>query len=235
MSMSTNNFNELLSVMQLSDSFFPTGLYTNSNGLEILFYEKKVNDSDKLLNLIKALLTQQIGPADCVALGSAYEFAKKDNIRGIIDVDQNIYMMKVVREIREASTRSGRQLIKCLTTFVKDNRILDEYQNAIKDGLTFGSYPVAFAIACNVFEISKEKAGLMMLYGFSVSIIGAAMRLGILEHFKSQRLIDELKPTITMCVENYIDRSLSNMWQFAPEVDIVQISHEKLDSKMFIT
>ncbi|MEE8132723.1 MAG: urease accessory UreF family protein [Nitrososphaerales archaeon] len=233
--MSTNNFNELLSVMQLSDSFFPTGLYTNSNGLEILFYEKKVNDSDKLLNLIKALLTQQIGPADCVALGSAYEFAKKNNIRGIIDVDQTIYMMKVVREIREASTRSGRQLIKCLTTFVKDNRILDEYQNAIKDGLTFGSYPVAFAIACNVFEISKEKAGLMMLYGFSVSIIGAAMRLGILEHFKSQRLIDELKPTITMCVENYIDRSLSNMWQFAPEVDIVQISHEKLDSKMFIT
>ena len=34
---------------------------------------------------------------------------------------------------------------------------------------------------------------------------------------------------------DYIDRSLSNMWQFAPEVDIVQISHEKLDSKMFIT
>jgi urease accessory protein UreF len=25
------------------------------------------------------------------------------------------------------------------------------------------------------------------------------------------------------------------MWQFAPEIDIIQISHEKLDSKMFIT
>ena len=29
-----------LSFLQLSDSFFPTGLYTTSNGLELLFYDK---------------------------------------------------------------------------------------------------------------------------------------------------------------------------------------------------
>jgi urease accessory protein len=34
---------------------------------------------------------------------------------------------------------------------------------------------------------------------------------------------------------NNIDRPLISMWQFAPEIDIIQISHEKLDSKMFIT
>ena len=31
-----------LDVMQLSDSFFPTGLFTTSNGLENLFLNKKV-------------------------------------------------------------------------------------------------------------------------------------------------------------------------------------------------
>ena len=30
-----------MSMMQLSDSFFPTGLYTMSSGLETLFDEKK--------------------------------------------------------------------------------------------------------------------------------------------------------------------------------------------------
>jgi urease accessory protein len=25
------------------------------------------------------------------------------------------------------------------------------------------------------------------------------------------------------------------MWQFAPQFDIIQMSHEKMDSKMFIT
>ena len=33
---------EDLSFLQLSDSFFPTGLYTTSNGLEALFYEGKL-------------------------------------------------------------------------------------------------------------------------------------------------------------------------------------------------
>ena len=30
-----------ISFLQLSDSFFPTGLYTMSNGLESLFYKKR--------------------------------------------------------------------------------------------------------------------------------------------------------------------------------------------------
>ena len=44
---------EDLSFLQLSDSFFPTGLYTTSNGLEALFYEgklkkpKHLQESDK--------------------------------------------------------------------------------------------------------------------------------------------------------------------------------------------
>lgn len=31
-----------ISLMQLSDSFFPTGFYTTSNGLETLFFEGKI-------------------------------------------------------------------------------------------------------------------------------------------------------------------------------------------------
>jgi len=37
-----------LSLMQISDSFFPTGLYTMSNGLETLFSEKRITGMDEL-------------------------------------------------------------------------------------------------------------------------------------------------------------------------------------------
>jgi urease accessory protein len=57
---------EDLSFLQLSDSFFPTGLYTMSNGLEFIFHEKKLKPKD-ILNLIKIYLKQQVGPGDCVA------------------------------------------------------------------------------------------------------------------------------------------------------------------------
>ena len=46
-----------ISFLQLSDSFFPTGLYTMSNGLESLFYQKKIRFND-IQELIRIYLLQ---------------------------------------------------------------------------------------------------------------------------------------------------------------------------------
>ena len=42
---------EDLHVMQLSDSFFPTGLFATSNGLETLFFDKKINHSVRIIGI----------------------------------------------------------------------------------------------------------------------------------------------------------------------------------------
>ena len=49
---------EDIGLLQLSDSFFPTGMYTMSNGLEALFYsnKKSVADPMDLLNLLKVYI-----------------------------------------------------------------------------------------------------------------------------------------------------------------------------------
>lgn len=234
MSMNIDSLRSELGVMQLSDSFFPTGLYTTSNGLEVLFYGKKIKGAEEIRDLIKVFIIQQLGPADCVALGNAYDFAKESNLPKVIEVDQLVHSMRLIQEIRDASARSGSQLLRCISSFVK-NKILDGYNEAINKGEAFGVHPVALAVASNALGVSKEKAGLMLLYGFSVSVVGAALRLGMIHHFESQRIIHELKSTISDSVEKYQSKPLSDMWQFAPEVDIIQISHEKMFSKMFIT
>jgi urease accessory protein len=91
------------------------------------------------------------------------------------------------------------------------------------------------AVAANAFLIPKRKAALIMLYSFSVSIVGAALRLGMLQHFDGQKVIDQLKPSILKVIKENINRPLEGMWQFAPSIDIIQISHERMNSKMFIT
>jgi urease accessory protein len=68
-----------------------------------------------------------------------------------------------------------------------------------------------------------------------VSIVGAALRLGMLQHYDGQKVIDELKPTVLTVIEENINRPIDGIWQFAPSMDILQISHERMNSKMFIT
>jgi len=223
-----------LSMMQLSDSFFPTGMYSMSNGLEAIFYSGKKIKAEELRELVKTYLEYQIGPADCTALGNAYEHAARSDLLKLLEVDRVIFSIKLVQEIRDASIRSGTQLVRCIRSF-SDNKILGQYDDAIRGGQAFGPYPVALAVAANAFLIPKEKAALVMLYSFSVSIVGAALRLGMLQHFDGQKVIDELKPTIVKVTKANINRPIEGMWQFAPSIDIIQISHERMNSKMFIT
>jgi urease accessory protein len=223
-----------LSMLQLSDSFFPTGMYSMSNGLEAIFYSGKKMKAEELRELLKTLLEYQIGPADCTALGNAYEYAAKFNLAKLLEVDRVIFSMKLVQEIRDASIRSGTQLVRCIRSF-SDNKMLSQYEDSIRGGRAFGPYPVALAVAANAFLIPKRKAALMMLYSFSVSIVGAALRLGMLQHFDGQKVIDELKPTIIKVIKANINRPIEGIWQFAPSMDIIQISHEGMNSKMFIT
>jgi urease accessory protein len=227
---------EELSIMQLCDSFFPTGMYTMSNGLEALFYsKKKVKDANGLRDLIKVYIEYQIGPADCAALGSSYEYAQGSDLQKILEVDEILFSMKLIRETREATTRSGIQLLRCVSSFIINHEILNKYQEAIKVKQASGVYAVALAVVSSALRIPKRKAGLTMLYAFSVSLVGAALRLGMIQHLEGQRIVHELKPSMLNTVNNNIDRPLTGMWQFVPDIDIIQITHERMGSKMFIT
>jgi len=235
MYMNTDEINEDLAVMQLSDSFFPTGLYATSNGLEFLFSNNEIKGIEDIKNMIKVNIEQQIGPSDCIALSNTFTNAEKKNFKKIIQADEIAFIMKPIKEIRKASVNSGIQLVKCVSEFVKDDDMLNEYQKAIKEKRIHGIFPVAFAICCNALKIRKEKSLTMLLYGFTVSVIGAALRLGLIQHLEGQKIIHEIKPIIIKTIKENSNKSLFDMWQFAPQFDIIQMSHEKMDSKMFIT
>jgi urease accessory protein len=232
--MNTNIDSEDISILQMSDSFFPTGLYATSSGLEALSQVKKLKSKD-IFQFIDIYLQQVIGPSDCTALGNAYESCKKRDIASLLHTDESLYYMRIIEETRTASVRSGNQLLKCVSSFTKYKKVLRNYQNAITNGNATGVYPVSLGVATWSLDIPKNKAGLILLYGFAVSIIGAALRLGILQHLEGQQIIHELKPVILQSVVENIDRPISNMWQFAPGLDILQMKHETMDSKMFIT
>ena len=232
--MDTEITDEDVSLLQMSDSFFPTGLYATSNGLETLSQVKRLKRRD-ISQFIIIYLREAVGPSDCTALGNAYESCKKRDIAALLNIDESLFFMKIVEETRSASVRSGNQLLKCVSSFVKHKKMLKDYQSAISTGNATGIYPVSLGVTTWSLDIPKSKAGLILLYGFTVSVIGAALRLGILQHFDGQQIIHELRPVILESVLRNIDRPISGMWQFAPGLDILQMKHEMINSKMFIT
>ena len=206
-----------------------------SNGLESYFYRKKIRNANQLISLIQVFLEQQIGPSDCNALGNSYVALENHDIQKLVEIDQTLVAMRFIEEVRNASTRSGLQFLKCISTFVTDYDMLRLYQESINQGKASGIYPISLAIASKAFDISKYNAGIILLYGFITSMAGAALRLGIIHHYDAQKVIHESKPIISNTIIQNIERPLSGIWQFSPGLEINQIKHERMQSKMFIT
>ena len=97
MYMSIDEIEQELGVMQLSDSFFPTGIFATSNGLEFLFKEKKIQGMTDLIEIIKTNIIQQIGPTDCVALANVVDGANKNDFHiGGIDLNRDVQNLEYV-------------------------------------------------------------------------------------------------------------------------------------------
>ena len=223
-----------LTLMQLSDSFFPSGMYTMSNGLETVFDQKRVRSESDVYDFLENILEQQLDPADSVALSNAYDCAKNGDISGIIQCDEILHSMKLIEETRAASCRAGSQMLKCISA-ISSNDILQAYSDAISKNESPGTHPVVAGVCSFVLGVKKEQARQMMMYGFCVSVTGAALRLGLIDHIQSQKILHNLKPTIQKTLEKFKDTGINDCWQFSPGYDLVQMTHEKKFSKMFIT
>lgn len=223
-----------LTLMQMSDSFFPSGLYTMSNGLETIFDEKRASSQNDISDFLEITLEQQLGPADSVALSNAYDCAKNNDLLGIMNCDDTLNSMKLIQESRAASCRAGSQTMKCVSA-ISSHEILEKFSEKISKNESPGMHPVVIGVCSFVMGVKKEQAKQMMMYGFCVSVTGAALRLGIIDHIQSQKILHEIKPKIQQILEKFSDTKINDCWQFSPNYDLFQMTHENKFSKMFIT
>jgi len=222
-----------LSALQLSDSFFPTGLYTLSHGFEAFVQAGLATRADTEA-LLRDYLENILGPADGVALSHAHRAAEGRDLARLQVIDRRLFGMKLVREAREASRRVGRRI---LTTAVKlkPDGLLVDYRAAVDAATSPGNAAVALGAATAILGIARKEAVLMELYTFSTSILGAAMRLIRLDHEEAQLILARLKPLMVRLAEENMDKGLQEMSAFAPLIDIMGMAHERATTRLFIS
>lgn len=232
------NTNHEFHLMQLADSFFPSGMFSMSGGLESLVKHGKIKTDRDVLKFIRHQIHFQLAPCDCIVLSETMVAAQNKDILKIINIDNRFFSMKLVKEIRNASVRSGQQMLNCIMYMLSPNnknKLVRKFQNKIESKQAVGTYPVCLGIAAHCLQISRQSAVRMMLYSYSISVIGAALRLGIIQHLNSQWILMQLAEDINTLSKTMTRKSISDIWQLTPFTDILQMAHEHDDSRMFIT
>jgi urease accessory protein len=218
-------------LMQLADSFFPSGMFGLSGGLESFVKSGRVKSRNDVLRFIRQQIKFQLVPCDCAVLSAVMGAAKKGEVAGAVAADNRCYSMKLVREVRTASARSGRQMLNCLVHMTSD-MFAKKFYARVEAKESAGTYPACLAVAANALGIPEESALHMMLYSYCASIVGSAVRLGVITHIEGQSILTQLARDVNSAKPA---KNINELWQLTPLAEIMQMQHEQDDLRMFIT
>ena len=234
--MSQSGNRQFLAALQLADSFFPTGMFAHSHGLESMVARGLVRTHVDVGAFLSNALQWSLIPADGVALYNAHDAASRRQLAAVVAIDWSLYAMKLPAELRAASRQSGRRILDEAGPLLPCNAARafhEEYRQCVIEGDAPGNGAVALAVTACAAGIPAERACLMFCHSFAVGSLGAAQRLLPLTHSQAQQILTNLHSVIEEQMDRCSHLSWQDMTAFTPELDIVSILHETDEVRMF--
>ncbi len=232
MSTDTSTTSEsFLALLQFTDSFFPTGAFAHSFGLETYVQDGRVHNRESLEAFLRATLHHGIRTGDALAVALAYHAAE---VERIVDLDRRLTAMKVSRELREGSIKVGKQFLRSAATLA-ESEILDEYVKRIQSGKCAGHHAIGYGLVASAAKIDLHSTLLGFLHTHVVNQVSAAIRLIPLKPTDGQRVIQHLRSDLLEVAEFAQTADMDNLGGFTPGLDIQSMRHESLYSRLFIS
>jgi urease accessory protein len=228
-----DELNAFLSSLQLADSFFPSGLYTLSFGLEA-FAQAGLLRPAGFEGLLADYLRHAVGPADGAALACAHRGAETGDLELAVEADRRLTAVKLPREARESSQRTGRQLLSNANRIFGGGR-LGGYAERVRCGDAPGNHAVALGLTMAALHIDRGRALAGELYAFASGAVGAAVRLAVIDHRFAQAVLHALKPTILEVTQARRESTVHDIGGSAPMIDIMAMRHERAELRLFMS
>lgn len=220
-------------LLQMSDSAFPVGTFSFSNGLETAAHLGIVKNAETLEQYCRSL-SRQSAFSDGVTALNAYRKAKEGNLELIIEADQGLMLFKMNDEARLMLQRMGKKLAELSVRLFPDDELLRNWLEAINEGKSPGTYPVAQGLISAKANISERDLFVSHHYGVINMVCGAALRCVRVSHYDTQRIILNLSREVDELYKEAKVMKFEDMNSFVPEADIFASMHEKGNMRMFM-
>ncbi|MDE5713712.1 MAG: urease accessory protein UreF [Muribaculaceae bacterium] len=230
-----NNSSDLTKVMRLlqfTDSTFPVGTFSFSNGLETAAFENIVTNAETLEEFARSQ-ARQAAFSDGVAALQAYRACIQGNYSYCKECDHYLMMFKMNAEARMMITRMGKKLAE-LGEKLFDAPIISEWLEDIRSGVTPGTYPVAQGIVFATAGIGEKELFCSHQYGIVNMVLSAALRCVRVSHYDTQLILERMAEEIESLYAEASKMNLNDMNAFYPELDILASLHEKGNMRMFM-
>ena len=221
----------LLNGLRFVDSFFPSGGYAFSSGLEAAVQGGAVRNAEELSRYVVESLTTGIGEREAVAVGLAHDACVSGILQIALKADQELEAMKLGRESRTASRQMGRQVIRLAGNQHARQSLIEDYLAAVEAEQTPGHLALSFGLTLAAAGWSKEETIAAFLYQTATGFVAAAMKLMPIGQREGQWLLESWIEVIERVSRNAAHQQKLQSW--SPVQDIYAMRHSRLESRLF--
>ena len=221
----------LLRGFRFIDSFFPSGGFAYSSGLEAAVQGGAVRNSDELSQYVQDLLWHGMGRREAVAVARAWDAQARGAWREAMAADWELDSMKIGRESRQASRQMGRQVIRVAAEQIEGCPLLQDFLTAVEAERTPSHLAVGLGLALAASGWSREEAVSAYLYQTATGLMSAALKLLPIGQREGQRLLDGWMPVIAELSGQVQPDTTMTSW--SPVQDIYAMRHSRLESRLF--
>jgi urease accessory protein len=221
----------LLEGLRFVDSFFPSGGYAFSSGLEAAIQGGAVKDSDQLGRYVEDLLRGGMSRREALAAKIANRAGATGVVAKAVEVDCDLEATKIGRESRAASRQMGRQVLKVAADQLRGKPVVESYRQAVEADRAPGHLAVSLGLALGACGWNAQEAAAAFLYQTAVGFVSAAMRLSPLGQREGQRVLGEWLPLIDR-ISREVDVTMP-MSSWSPIQDIYSMRHGRLEWRLF--
>ncbi len=222
----SKNVEKILALIRISDSFFPLGSYTMSQGVEQLV-EEHLLDDESLERLVTVFLEKIWTSSDIQIFFLSLRAAKEGNLEELSNLDRICHVSKITEESRNNSARMGGNLLDA-SDLSDEKSLVFQIRTLVKTGEIVGTYPVSLAVVATELHLD-EMGAISLVYVNLMEIIAALVRLGEIDYIRAQKILHKIISNID------INRTgkLCDLHQSFPMIDIASMRHELNQSRMF--
>lgn len=237
------SINQLLALIQLLDSGFPTGAFAHSYGLETLMQEGWVSDPETLRQWLWNYVGESLVPMEGPGVYWAWQWYRyrgvapePGTVSDLTRLDRRLTFTRLARESREGGIKVARRYLHMLMALYPDSG-LEWYVKAIQSGQCFGHVAVIHGwIAAHLqqtVQVALETHFYMVVNG----LVQAALRGMSMGQTDAQRVLTGVLPLLSKrAAQLVVDPPQPHqLYSGALHLEVAAMRHETLYSRLFMS
>jgi len=217
-----------LAALQYGDSFFPSGTFSFSWGLETLVADGAVESAADVRSFVEGQLTSRWATCDLPALVATYRAA--DALDEVADVDNKLDILALSREMRDGGCRAGGALLDVHSSL--NTPQAGAYRDLVRTGEAPGQLAAVQGLVWRGAGVSEEAACAISAHVVCTGFVGVAIRLGLISHIAAQNILTGIRSVICEVLAEPI-LSFDLVSAYMPAAEIAMMRHETSEVRMF--